>query len=55
VQTWVVTARDASGREIPVGLVVATDARTAFYRGTIKAARLLGADARCQVVVRPSS
>ena len=54
MQTWIVTARDGSGRETPVGLVVATDARTAFYRGTIKATRLLGTDSRRQVIVSPA-
>jgi hypothetical protein len=54
MQTWVVTAREASGREIPIGLVAATDAKTAFYRGTIKAKRLLGSDVKRQVIVRPA-
>jgi hypothetical protein len=55
MQTWIVTARDGSGRETPIGLVAATDAKTALYRGTIKAARLFGTDARRQVIVRPTS
>jgi len=55
MQTWIVTARDGSGREFPVGLVVATDEKTAFYRGTIKATQLLGTDTRRQVIVRATS
>jgi hypothetical protein len=54
VQTWLVIARDASGREIPVGLVSATDARMAVYRGTIKATQLLGSGGEHKVIVRPA-
>jgi len=55
VPTWIVTARDAAGEEIPVGLVVATNAKTAFYRGVIKATELLGNNVESrEVIVRPS-
>ena len=54
MKTWVVSARSASGEEMPVGLVEASGEEAALFRARTKVAQLfLGSHVR-DVIVRPA-
>jgi hypothetical protein len=54
MKTWVVTARSATGEEMPIGLVEANGEAAALFRARTKVAQLFTGSRAREVIVRPA-